>query len=89
MPRNDPTEGHPARGDLQLRAKFDALPPRDGRPWLHYAVELYERHGSKWSRLTCRTGYCTAEELLEGGEFLKGAADLLWHYRLDDEDPLP
>jgi hypothetical protein len=74
--RNGPTEDHPATPALQLRVRVDAPGPLDEHGLLHLVVELYERRGSQWARLTCRVTDRPLEALLQGEGWTEGLHDL-------------
>ena len=77
-PRSDPTEDHQPTPVLQLRLRIDAPSTTGAWPSLHSVAELYERRGSKWSRLSCRTGPLQVDAALEGEPYLQALKDLLW-----------
>ena len=81
-PRTGPTEDHPATRCLQLRVRLDAPGPMGEAGPLHLVAELYERQGSKWTRLTCRTGPVNAEDALQGEGWTQAVKDLEWYRSL-------
>ena len=79
-PRTDPTEDHPPTRLLQARLRVDYPGQLGGPRSLHVVAELYERSGTNWARLTCRTGEAALEELLSG-EYITQLLHDLDYYR--------
>lgn len=87
MPRNDPTEGHPAIRVLQVRARLSCSVSSGANAPLQLVVELYERRDSQWARLTSRQYPVSLDDALAGEGYTQAVQELATEARRNDGDP--
>lgn len=96
QPRTGATPDRPPRPRLQARLRVDEYARPGGQRALHLVAELYEQSQGRWTRLTCRTGPVSLDELLAGEGWTQLLHELAYHLDLppaeffpDTENPGP